>query len=91
MGLPRFIKLPEYNRFTYIPRYYDERKEERASRNRKIKEELGIKDENKYVPQIKGEFRKHYIRKHRAKNQSNVRLIVILIVLSLVAYYLFYY
>ena len=90
MGIPRFFKLPKYNEFNYIPRYYDPEKEAREERIKKIKQELGDTDET-YVPNIKGSFRRYHRAQKRDKKVSNLRLLVILIFLSLAAYYLFFY
>ena len=49
------FKKPEYRRFNLKPRYWDPAKEEREERERRVKAELGLKDDDKtYIPNIKG-------------------------------------
>ena len=40
MGLPVFFKLQKNKRFNFVPRYYDERKEELKKKVEKIKQEI---------------------------------------------------
>ena len=55
------FKKPEYRRFNLKPRYWDPAKEEREERERRVKAELGLKDDDKtYIPNIKGQFRQEY-------------------------------
>jgi len=93
MGLPRFIKLPHHKKFSYAPRYYDPEKEEREERIRRIKQEMGID-----VPRNpgrttirRGSFRQASRNaKVKATRGTNIRLVVILAVLLIIAYLLFY-
>jgi len=92
MGIPRFIKLPSHKRFEYTPRYWDPEKEEREERIRQIKREAGIEvpsDPNRTTIK-RGSFRQvHQKTKVRATRNSNIRLVVILLVLLFLAYLLF--
>ncbi|WP_193323683.1 hypothetical protein [Marinifilum sp. N1E240] len=86
-----FFKKPQHKRFNIQPRYWDPAKEEREDRERRIKSELGIKDENgQYIPNIKGrmksELRHKRVDASGARKKSNIRLIVIFILLSAAAY-----
>jgi hypothetical protein len=90
MGLPRFIKLPSYKRFAYSPRYWDPEKEAREERIRRIKQEMGID-----IPSAgpgrttikRGSFRQAQRKlKIKASSSSNIRLVVILVVLLFLAY-----
>ncbi len=89
MGIPRFIKLPSYNRFNYSPRYWDPEKEEREERIRQIKQEMGIKiptDPTRTTIK-RGSFRQASKKtKVKATRSSNIRLVVILGILLFVAY-----
>jgi len=99
MALPSLFKITPNKKFEFKSRYYDADKEELAERVEKAKREVGaskaVDKEGKYVPNIKGQM-KHYIDKpirsvrSRANRSSNYRLFVILIVLSLIAYYFLY-
>ena len=88
----RFFKLPKNKEFNYVPRYYDEQKEELNERIKKIEQEMGVKSESKeaYVPNIKGQMRSYYNKNVKEKKQSNLRLILILIALFIIAYFLFF-
>jgi hypothetical protein len=86
-----FIKLPRHKRFEYTPRYWDPEKEEREERVRQIKREMGIE-----VPSIpgqttirRGSFRQRQKQKVKATRASNIRLLVILAVLFIIAYLIF--
>jgi len=93
MGVPRFIKLPRPKRFSYSPLYWDPEKEEREDRIRQIKQEMGInsgRDPNRTTIK-RGSFRQAKQKtKVKASRSSNIRLLIILAVLFLLAYLLFY-
>ncbi|MFH0756600.1 MAG: hypothetical protein V2B15_04865 [Bacteroidota bacterium] len=93
MGIPRFIKLPGHKRFEYTPRYWDPEKEEREERIRKIRQEMGIKlpsDPNRTTIK-RGSFRQAGQKaKVKATSNSNIRLVIILAVLLLLAYLIFF-
>jgi hypothetical protein len=91
MGIPRFFKLPKYNEFNYIPRYYDPEKEARKERLKKINQELGLGDDKDYVPSIKGKFKSYRRSAVKEKRVSNLRLLIIFIFLMLAFYYLLFY
>ena len=92
MGLPRFIKLPGHKQFNYSPRYWDPEKEERDGRIRQIKQEMGVdvpSDPNRSTIK-RGSFRQvRQKAKVKANRSSNIRLVVILAVLLILAYILF--
>lgn len=94
MAIPRLFKIPKHKEFNYRPIYFDPEKEEREERIKRIKAEMGVKDEDgkPYKPgivrgQMRGQYRQHYTQ---SKRQSNVRLIVILLTLFALAYYIIY-
>ena len=81
------FKKPEYRRFNLKPRYWDPAKEEREERERRVKAELGLKDDDKtYIPNIKGQFRQEYEKRKANRNGLNsnyaLRLFMILTLLS---------
>jgi hypothetical protein len=91
MGIPRFFKLPKNKRFNYQPLYYNPEKEERENRNRMIAKELGIESDKLYTPKIKhGSFRSVYKKEHKVNRMSNIRLVLIIIVLLFLAYLILY-
>lgn len=93
MGIPRFIKLPGHKQFNYSPRYWDPDKEELEERIRRIRQEMGVdvpSDPNRSTIR-RGSFRQATQKtKVKATRSSNIRLLVILVVLLLLAYLLFY-
>lgn len=95
MGFTSFFNKPEHKKFNIQPRYWDPAKEEREDREKRIKAELGIKDENEqYVPNIKGRMKGQLRHTHTssssARNKSNVRLLIIFVVLCFAAYIYLY-
>lgn len=90
MGIPSLFKIPGHRTFTYRPRYYDPEKEEREERNREIMREMGISSqkEGEYKPSIRRGSMKGYFHQHsrKARNQSNIRLVIIIIFLLIVSY-----
>jgi hypothetical protein len=93
MGIPRFFKLPNHRQFNYVPRYYDEKKEQLEERKKRILEEDGVYTEHESTPEsrirgrMKGYFHKGKVRK---TNMSNIRILVIMFFLMLVAYFILY-
>lgn len=90
----QLFKQPEYRKFNLQPRYWDPEKEAREEREKRIKAELGLKDENgQYIPNIKGQFRQEYEKRKSARGSANsaytLRLFMILIMLFLAAFYVF--
>ena len=95
MALPGFFKKPEHKRFNIQPRYWNPEQEEREEREKRIKAELGITDDDgQYIPSIKGRMKSSLRHKHAdvrlSNRKSNIRLIIILVILFFAAYmYLF--
>ncbi len=88
------FKKPEYRKFNLKPRYWNPEQEEREQREKRIKAELGIKDEDgQYIPNIQGQFRREYEKRKMARNSISsartIRLFMILILLFVAAFYLF--
>jgi len=93
MGVPSFFKQYKPRGFNFIPRYYDPDKEAREDRVRRIKLELGIRDEgDDYVPSIqKGTMTNYFRQKEkRVQRYTLIRLVVIILVLILISYVYFY-
>lgn len=90
--MPSFFNTPKPRRFNYIPMYYDEKKEALEERIREIEKEMGVEHGKTYVPGIrKGSMRRKFDRRQlRREKQSNIRLIVIIIFLFLVAWLMFF-
>ncbi|MGQ1785830.1 MULTISPECIES: hypothetical protein [unclassified Saccharicrinis] len=90
-----FIKTARHRTFHHTPIYYDEAKEEREERARRIKSELGVEvedDDRSAEDRIRGKMRRKikgsFDIARKEKRKSNVRLAIILIGLMIVFYYL---
>jgi len=93
MALPRFFKTREPNRFNYTPLYWDPQKEKREERVRRIKAELGQEVElgKRSTTITRGSFRQYNSRStRRAGRESNLRILIIVSLLLLLAYIFFY-
>jgi hypothetical protein len=91
--MARAFDKPKYKTFNITPRYWDPEKEEKQSRERRVKAKLGIEDEDDvYIPNIKGQFtskmQERFEAASAAKRTSTVRLFFILTILLIGAYYL---
>jgi hypothetical protein len=89
-----FFQTPKPRNFKIEPRYWDPEKEKREARDRRIKAELGIPNEDgSYRPFIeKGEFSRGFSHgKWSVKQQrrrSNTRLLIIAIILFILIYFI---
>jgi hypothetical protein len=88
-----FVKINKYKRFTYNPRYYDERKEHREELIKQLEEEDNMRKEGataNYRPTISRGYLGSYRRQIRRKENptSSIRFIVILILLAAIFYWL---
>jgi hypothetical protein len=90
-NLPSFFPSRRPKIFNYIPRYWDPEKEEREQRIREIEKEMGMHEGEAYVPTIrKGQMRSYFHRKSTKRERaSNIRVLILIILLVFVAYYLF--
>jgi uncharacterized membrane protein len=91
MGIPGFFRTPKPKAFNYRPIYYDPVKEERDERNRRIEQEMGVKQEQDtaFKPGIqRGSMRSYYQKNQQVKRASNIRLILIILFLLFVAYWI---
>lgn len=84
-----FFKLPKAKQFGYKPVYYDPAKEELEQHSNK--KDVQTKTEETYRESIKGSFRKN---KQKAKTadvrKMNVRLLLIIVALGILALYFIY-
>lgn len=80
-----FFKLPKHYVFDYKPLYYDPKKEERKERFSKIRKELGVEQENLKERKTVIKFNRR-IGQAKRDRTSTVRFLVILVLLSVLAY-----
>jgi hypothetical protein len=81
--------------FHIEPRYWDPVKEKREERERRIKAEMGIKDEGgTYRPYIaRGEFRRgisngKWSSAKAQRHKSNIRVLIYVVLLALAIYFM---
>ena len=94
----KFFHFQKTKKFHVPYRFYDPDKEDREDREKRMKEELGIVEEadhsKPFKPTLKGQFRQSQGQASKsdeyARRNSNIRLIVLILVLSLI-FYLFFY
>ncbi len=88
MGFGSFFSLPKPKKFNYIPRYYDPEKEEREKRRSELRAMRGESDGD-YIDEKDGKKRTIRFRKQRTRNNSNMRVLIILAALLLLTYFMF--
>lgn len=95
-----FMKTRQPRKFEHKPIYWDPEKELAEERERRIKREMGIEEDDlsSYKPQIKGSFYEGttHLKKSvdrgddmDSRKYKNVRLAAILIILALVGWFIF--
>lgn len=83
-----FPKQRKPKSFNFEPRYYNQQKEERERRFRQIDRELGKENSGQQNVNSSGAFFNfHTSMRHKAKNQSNIVLIVLIVAFALFAYF----
>lgn len=98
MAIPSFFRMNKPRHFKYAPRYYDPEKEEREERLRRIKEELGMREEEDKVNEDgaqvqrrssirRGSFNPKFVSKQdKLQRNTPIRLVIIFLVLVLLVY-----
>jgi len=90
--MPSFFRLAKNKQFNYLPRYYNEQKEEMKKRKERIAKEIVAEEgrsEEGRIPIMKGQIRSHYRQTAtKSKRMSSIRLLAILAALLFLAYYL---
>ncbi len=84
------FQLPKNKRFSYKPRYYNERTEQRKEREAAIIKEVEAEKQGKRVRLTKDEMDNYIQITRRTRKKSNLRLLIILALLLLLAYFMFY-
>lgn len=85
-----FFKTPRNKKFNYKPVYWDKTREEREKRMKTALEQS--EDGKDYKDALRERMAMRWKRSAgaRTRRDSNVRLVVILVVVSLVFYYIFF-
>ncbi|MBN2349306.1 MAG: hypothetical protein JXJ22_10735 [Bacteroidales bacterium] len=92
MGLPRFFPSLKHRVFDYKPIYYNEQKEELENRIRQAEQGKNtVGEKTHFHTSITRGSMRGYIKeaKKRTSQKSNLRLVIILILLVAFAIYLF--
>ena len=55
-----FLKIDRPKQFRYIPRFYDEAKEDLEIRIKRVDDQIKREETGEYVPNMKGQFRKRH-------------------------------
>ena len=55
-----FFRLEKPKQFKYIPRFYDEAKEDLQNRIKRVDDELKMKETGEYTPNLRGQFRRRH-------------------------------
>lgn len=90
------FKIPQHRVFHHIPIYYDEAQEKREERAQNAREELGLPTEDEKAARVGSKIKGGMRRRHQdffeqsyaEKKKSTLRLVLIIVGLSLIAYYL---
>jgi hypothetical protein len=86
-----FLKPGKPKQFKYIPRFYDQDKEELENRKRQIEQEMGIGKDEIYQHSItRGPLSRKFAQRKRANRSSVLRLVIIVTILVLLAWYILY-
>ena len=90
--MPSFFRLTKNKQFNYIPRYYNEQKEEMKKRKKRIAREIDAEQDStgeKRIPLMKGQIKNYYLQNSNTdKRQYGIRVLVIIVILLFLAYYL---
>jgi Flp pilus assembly protein TadB len=92
MGLVSIIKVNKYKRFSFTPRYYDERKERREELIKQLEEDQRRAEDASigYSSRLKSGYLKSMRTQSKKKegNSSLYRLLIIIAALSALFYWL---
>jgi len=84
--IPSIVKLPRNKKFRYYHRFYNRRKEYLAERERNIRNELNAQEGDSGQAHISFNKNRSMFRK-RSIQRSNIRIILITLILAALAYY----
>ena len=88
--MAKFFHLQKSKRFSYKPRYYDERAERRKGHEEAIIKEIEAEKAGKKTRLAKEDMENYIKIARRTQKKSNTRILVIMIILMLLFYFFFY-
>ena len=86
MKFRTLVKLPQYKRFNFEPRYYDPAKEEMENRKAKIARELGISDERINIEATKSRIRGSFRAYKPSTSASTLPRVILIIGVMVLGY-----
>ncbi len=88
--LPKFFRTYKNKQFTFIPRFYNQQKEELEARIKKVEREVQGGTSEEYSGNIiRGSFRQAHRQRSSANRNSSLRIVIIIAILLLLIYFLF--
>ena len=101
MKFPSLFKVPSHQRFNYMPRYYDEIKEDIDNRTKRIRRELELEGllkreedsgslNEQYQSRITGSFSKRAYYKSTRNRSAILQFIIFVVLISLAGGYLYF-
>ncbi len=91
MAFNFLFKTPKIRRFHYEPIFYDPEKEAHEERMKRIMKEVNASGSEEYKPGLtRGTFRDYYKNKRRSDRYHTLRLMIIVFILLLLAYFLIF-
>ena len=88
--LPKLFRTYKNRQFTFMPRFYNQQKEELEERIKQIEKEVqGEKSEGYSGNIMRGSFRRAYQRRSSANRYSLLRIVIIIAILLALVYFLF--
>jgi len=88
--MAKFFHLQKSKRFSYKPRYYDERAERRKEHEEAIIKEVEAEKAGKKTRLAKEDMENYIKIARRTQKKSNTRILIIMIILMLLFYFFFY-
>ncbi|OFX33587.1 MAG: hypothetical protein A2X08_17185 [Bacteroidetes bacterium GWA2_32_17] len=85
MAIIRFFKLPKPKQFEHIPIYYDSKKEENELGENK--NSRTFEDSYETANKSKGSYRQQRKKTSMDAAKSNIRILIVIIVLQVLAFY----
>ena len=88
--LPKLFRTYKNRQFTFMPRFYNQQKEELEERIKQIEKEVqGEKGGGDTGKITRGSFRNAYKQRSSANRNSLLRVVIIIAILLLLVYFLF--
>lgn len=87
MKIPSLTKIPQHQKFSYAPRFYDPIKEDIEQRTERIRKEMGRNPTSSY----QSSFQHAFGRRSSENRKSNITQLVIIMLLMVTIFGYIYY